>query len=68
MIISWFIFYSYFHKNENKTADLTQFCICDAVETLCRLLLLLLLLTDGMEVDAAALEAGQFEDADVDHW
>lgn len=35
---------------------------------LCRLLLLLLLLTDGMEVDAAALEAGQFEDADVDHW
>lgn len=27
-----------------------------------------LLLTDGMEVDAAALEAGQFEDADVDHW
>uniref|UniRef100_A0A4W6FHS1 Methylosome subunit pICln n=1 Tax=Lates calcarifer TaxID=8187 RepID=A0A4W6FHS1_LATCA len=23
---------------------------------------------DGMEVDAAAMEAGQFEDADVDHW
>lgn len=25
-------------------------------------------LTDGMEVDAAAMEAGQFEDADVEHW
>lgn len=25
-------------------------------------------LTDGMEVDAAATEAGQFEDADVEHW
>ncbi|KAK2846513.1 hypothetical protein Q5P01_009512 [Channa striata] len=23
---------------------------------------------DGMEVDAAAMEAGQFEDADVEHW
>lgn len=23
--------------------------------------------TDGMEVDAAAMEAGQFEDADVEH-
>lgn len=25
-------------------------------------------LTDGMEVDTAAMEAGQFEDADVEHW
>nr|XP_020479203.1 methylosome subunit pICln [Monopterus albus] len=25
-------------------------------------------LEDGMEVDAAAMEAGQFEDADVEHW
>lgn len=24
-------------------------------------------LTDGMEVDAAAMEAGQFEDADIEH-
>lgn len=30
---------------------------------------LCLLFSDGMEVDAAgAAEAGQFEDADVDHW
>lgn len=28
----------------------------------------LLSLTDGMEVDASAMEAGQFEDADVEHW
>jgi len=27
----------------------------------------LLSLTDGMEVDADAMEAGQFEDADVEH-
>lgn len=25
-------------------------------------------LTDGMEVDAASMEPGQFEDADVEHW
>lgn len=25
-------------------------------------------LTDGMEVDSPATEAGQFEDADIDHW
>lgn len=30
--------------------------------------LLCVLFADGMEVDTAAAEAGQFEDADVEHW
>lgn len=28
----------------------------------------LCVLADGMEVDAASMEPGQFEDADVEHW
>lgn len=35
---------------------------------LCSPFILFLLSTDGMEVDAAVMEAGQFEDADVEHW